>query len=44
LHAADAEVVAVAVIVDNGTGARGRIEQAGLEYRAAYDLDDLGLA
>lgn len=44
LHAADAEVVAVAVIVDNGTGARDRIEQAGLEYRAAYDLDDLGLA
>ena len=39
-----AEVVAVAVIVDRATGARERIEQAGLTYRAAYGLTDLGLA
>jgi orotate phosphoribosyltransferase len=44
LHDQDAEVVAVAVIVDNSTGARERIEEAGLEYRAAYGLADLGLA
>jgi orotate phosphoribosyltransferase len=44
LHGQDAEVVAVAVIVDNSTGARERIEDAGLEYRAAYGLADLGLA
>jgi orotate phosphoribosyltransferase len=44
LHAQDAEVVAVAVIVDNSTGARERIEEAGLEYRAAYGLADLGLS
>ena len=43
LHDQDAEVVAVAVIVDNSTGARERIEEAGLEYRAAYGLADLGL-
>ncbi len=38
-----AEVVAVAVIVDRKTGARQAIEAAGLEWRAAFDLDDLGL-
>ena len=43
LHTQGAEVVAVAVIVDNATGARQRIEEAGLEYRAAYSLADLGL-
>jgi orotate phosphoribosyltransferase len=44
LRAAGAEVVGVAVIVDRSTGARERIEQAGLSYRAAYSLTDLGLA
>lgn len=44
LQGHDAEVVAVAVILDNSTGARERIEDAGLEYRAAYGLTDLGLA
>jgi orotate phosphoribosyltransferase len=44
LQAANADVVAVAVLVDNATGARERIEQAGLEYRAAFGLADLGLA
>jgi orotate phosphoribosyltransferase len=44
LRAAGAEVVGVAVIVDRSTGARERIEQAGLSYRAAYALTDLGLA
>ncbi|MGM1018678.1 MAG: orotate phosphoribosyltransferase [Actinomycetota bacterium] len=38
-----AEVVAVAVIVDRKTGAQAAIEAAGLEWRAAFDLDDLGL-
>lgn len=38
-----AEVVAVAVIVDRKTGAQAAIEAAGLEWRAAIDLDDLGL-
>ena len=38
-----AEVVAVAVIVDRRTGAQAAIEEAGLEWRAAFDLDDLGL-
>lgn len=37
-----AEVVGVAVIVDRG--ARAAIEDAGLEYRAAYTLADLGLS
>ena len=41
---AGAEVVAVAVIVDRDSGARERIEEQGIEYRAAYGLDDLGLA
>jgi orotate phosphoribosyltransferase len=44
LREAGAEVVAVAVIVDRGTGARRRVEDAGLPYLAAYDLADLGLA
>ena len=44
LRAAGADVVGVAVIVDRSTGARERIEQAGLPYRAAYTLTDLGLA
>ena len=43
LKKAGAEVVAVAVIVDRLTGARKAIEEAGLEWRAAIDLDDLGL-
>ena len=42
LQEAGAEVVAVAVIVDRG--ARAAVEAAGLEYRAAFDLADLGLA
>ena len=44
LREAGADVVGVAVIVDRSTGARERIEQAGLPYRAAYTLSDLGLA
>lgn len=44
LRGAGADVVGVAVIVDRSTGARERIEQAGLPYRAAYTLTDLGLA
>jgi orotate phosphoribosyltransferase len=44
LRDAGAEVVGVAVIVDRGTGARETVEAAGCAYRAAYDLDDLGLA
>lgn len=43
LRAAGADVVAVAVIVDRGTGAREAVEAAGLEYRCAYSLADLGL-
>jgi len=42
LREAGAEVVGVAVIVDRG--AREAIRAAGLEYRAAYTLADLGLA
>jgi orotate phosphoribosyltransferase len=37
-----AEVVGVAVIVDRG--ARAAIEAAGLEYRSAYTLTELGLS
>ncbi len=44
LQRAGAEVVAVAVIVDRKTGAQAAIEAEGLEWRAAIDLDDLGLA
>jgi orotate phosphoribosyltransferase len=44
LREAGAEVVGVAVIVDRNTGAREVIEAAGVPYRWAYDLADLGLA
>jgi orotate phosphoribosyltransferase len=42
LREAGAEVVAVAVIVERG--AAPRVTEAGLEYRSAYSMDDLGLA
>ena len=42
LRAAGAEVVGVAVVVDRGAGPA--IEAAGLPYRAAYHLADLGLS
>jgi orotate phosphoribosyltransferase len=42
LREAGAEVVGVAVIVDRG--ARAAIEEAGLPYRSAYTLADLGLS
>lgn len=41
LKEAGASVVGVAVIVDRGAGPA--VEAAGLEYRAAYSLEDLGL-
>jgi orotate phosphoribosyltransferase len=41
---AGAEVVGVAVIVDRATGAREAVEAAGLPYRYAFGLPDLGLA
>lgn len=41
---AGAEVVGVGVVVDRGTGAREAVESAGLAYRAALGLADLGLA
>jgi orotate phosphoribosyltransferase len=41
LREAGADVVAVAVIVERG--ARPAVEAAGLAYRAAYELADLGL-
>lgn len=41
LREAGAEVVGVAVIVDRGAG--DAVREAGLEYRAAYSLADLGL-
>ena len=43
LREAGADVRAVAVIVDRATGARERIEAAGLTYYAALGLADLGL-
>ena len=43
LREAGAEVLAVAVVVDRDTGARERVEAAGLPYHAALGLDDLGL-
>jgi len=43
LRDAGAEVVGVAVIVDRDTGAREQIEAAGLPYRYAISLADLGL-
>ena len=42
LKEAGAIIVGVAVIVERG--AAPKIEEAGLEYRAAYQLSDLGLA
>jgi orotate phosphoribosyltransferase len=42
LQEAGAEVIGVAVIVDRG--ARAAVEAAGFQYRAAYELSDLGLA
>ncbi len=44
LREAGADVVAVAVIADRDTGAAQHIEAAGLAYRYAYGLQDLGLA
>ena len=41
LQEAGAEVIGVAVIVNRG--AREAVEAAGFEYRAAYELSDLGL-
>jgi orotate phosphoribosyltransferase len=43
LQEAGAHVVGVAVLADRATGARERVEAAGLAYRAAYELADLGL-
>jgi orotate phosphoribosyltransferase len=42
LTEAGAHVVGVAVVVERG--ARQRVTDRGLPYRAAYELDDLGLA
>ncbi len=42
LRQAGAEVVGVAVLVDRGAG--DAVRSAGLEYRSAYSLTDLGLA
>jgi orotate phosphoribosyltransferase len=42
LRDASADVVGVAVIVDRGAGPA--VEAAGLPYRAAYSLGDLGLS
>lgn len=41
---AGGEIVGVAVIVDRDTGAREKIEAAGLPYRYAVGLADLGLS
>ncbi len=43
LREAGAEVVGVAVIVDRDTGAKEKVEEADLDYRAAFGLADLGL-
>ncbi|MGA8210967.1 MAG: orotate phosphoribosyltransferase [Nocardioidaceae bacterium] len=43
LREAGAEVVGVAVIVDRSTGSQQRVEDAGLGYRFAVGLADLGL-
>lgn len=43
LQKVGAEVVAVAVVVDRSTDARSVIEAAGVPYRYAIGLDDLGL-
>jgi orotate phosphoribosyltransferase len=42
LREANAQVVGVAVIVDRGAG--DAVRAAGLDYRSAYSLADLGLA
>ena len=44
LREAGAEVVGVAVVVDRDTGAREKVEAAGLPYRYALSAADLGLA
>ncbi len=44
LREAGAEVIGVAVIVDRNTGAKEKVEAAGLPYRSAYGLSDLGLS
>ena len=44
LREAGAEVIGVAVVVDRDTGARERIEEAGLPYRYAIAASDLGLS
>jgi len=44
VRAAGGEVVGVAVVVDRSAGAREAVEAAGLDYRAAFGLSDLGLA
>lgn len=38
-----ADVVAVAVIADRNSGAQDKVQELGLEYRAAYSMSDLGL-
>ncbi|SJN15891.1 orotate phosphoribosyltransferase [Luteococcus japonicus] len=43
LREAGAEVVGVACIVDRNTGAKETIETAGLQYRYALGLEELGL-
>ncbi len=43
LREAGADIVAVAVVFDRATGAAERVAEAGLEYRYAVGLDDLGL-
>ena len=43
LRGAGADVVAVAVIVDRGTGAAEKVEAEGLRYIYAYGADELGL-
>jgi len=43
VRAAGAVPVGVAVVVDRATGAKERIEAAGLDYRYAVGLADLGL-
>ena len=43
LREAGADIVGVACIVDRNTGAKEAIEAAGLPYRFAVGLDDLGL-
>ncbi|MDR2619944.1 MAG: orotate phosphoribosyltransferase [Propionibacteriaceae bacterium] len=44
VRAAGGEVVGVAVVADRAAGAAEAIAAAGLPYRYAYDLGDLGLA